>query len=210
MKLYYSPGACSLAVHIALEELGAPYEVELVSTDDGSTRSEAHLARNPKGRVPVLEIDGNIVTEAPAIMTYLATSNPESVIGETDSMRLGRTVEWMSWLSSGVHAGPVAQCWRTERFSDGFACYDGIKAKGRVNLRDACDLVERKLDSEGWTLDERYSVVDPTLLVYFRWGNRLGLDMVSLFPKWTRHARAMVERPAVRTVLTAEDISVWE
>ena len=122
MKLYYSPGACSLAVHIALEELGAPYEIELVSTSDGSTRGEAHLTRNPKGRVPVLAIGDGVLTEAAAIMTYLATSNLSSVLGEADPMRLSRAVEWMSWLSSGVHAGPVTQCWRTERLSDEVAC----------------------------------------------------------------------------------------
>ena len=209
MKLYYSPGACSLAVHIALEELGLPYETELVSTSDGSTRSEAHLARNPKGRVPVLELDGAVMTEAVAIMTYLAASHPDSVLGEVDPMRLSRAVEWMGWLSSGVHAGPVAQCWRTERFTDDPSAHGGVRDKGLETLRAAYDMVEGKLGDGKWALGGRYSVVDPTLLVYFRWGNRLGLAMPGLYPRWTGHTRAMLDRPAVRAVMIAEDVSAW-
>ena len=210
MKLYYSPGACSLAIHIALEELGLPYNIELVSTADGSTWSETHLARNPKGRVPVLEIGGQTMTEASAIMTYLAMSHPDSVLGETDPLRLSRAIEWMSWLSSGVHALPVTQIWRSERLSEDEGGHNGIRAKGLKNLREACDLIERKLSDNSWTLGASYSVVDPTLLVYFRWGNRLGLDMPELYQNWTRHTRAMLDRPAVQSVLAKEQISVWE
>ncbi len=209
MKLYFSPGACSLAVHVALEELGAPYAIGLVSTSDGSARSPEHLARNPKGRVPVLDTGEEVITEAVAIMTWLATAHTGTVLAETDPLRLTRAVEWMSWLSSGIHAQPVTQCWRPKRLSDDSDSHAGIEAKGRANLRDACDLVESKLDG-GWALAGRYSVVDPSLLVYYRWGNRLGLAMRDLYPNWTRHTRAMLDRPAVQTVLVKEGISVWE
>lgn len=209
MKLYYSPGACSLAVHIALAELGLPFEIVLVSTKDGSARSPEHLARNPKGRVPVLDTGEQVLTEATAIMTWLATAHPASVMGESDPLRLTRAVEWMSWLSSGVHAQPVTQCWRANRLSDDPASHVGIEAKGRANLRDACDLIESKMDGD-WALSGRYSVVDPTLLVYYRWGNRLGLAMPDLYPNWTQHTRAMLERAAVQAAMEAEGISAWE
>ena len=77
MKLYYSPGACSLAVHIALAEIGKPYETTLVSTSDGSTWADAYLEINPRGKVPTLVDQGHVITEVSAILMYLAQTNPE-------------------------------------------------------------------------------------------------------------------------------------
>ncbi len=109
MKLYYSPGACSLAVHIVLEEIGLPYERELISSMDGSTESATYLSINPKGRVPALNIGGTLITEVSAITTYLGMSDPQKVLLPTDALGVSRCLEWMSWLSSSVHALPVAQ-----------------------------------------------------------------------------------------------------
>jgi glutathione S-transferase len=76
--LYYSPGSCSLAPHIVLEEIGLPYSLSLASTSDGTTRSEAFRRLNPKGRVPVLVSGDFVLTEAPAILLHLALSNPSA------------------------------------------------------------------------------------------------------------------------------------
>ena len=118
MKLYYSPGSCSLAPHIVLEEIGEPYQTLLVSAMDGSTSSTEYLQVNPKARVPALDIGNEILTEVPAIVLYLALCNPDmKLLGNTPYF-LARAMEWMNWLSSGIHALAVAQNWRVERFTD--------------------------------------------------------------------------------------------
>ena len=203
MKLYYSPGSCSLAPHIVLEEIGQPYEIELVSAMDGSTKSADYLKINPKARVPALAVEYDILTEAPAILVFLAMTHPKANLLSTSAHSIARALEWMNWLSSGVHALAVAQNWRVERFSDDQACYPGIKDKGMDNLKQSYDLVETKLAASktDYVLGQQYSVVDPYLLVFFRWGNRLGLDMATDYPVWSDHARRLLARPAVEKVL---------
>lgn len=179
---------------------------------DGSTQTKEYLGINPKGRVPALDIGGEILTEASAIMTYLAQSNPDSALLGSTPISLARAIEWMNWLSSGVHALPVAQNWRTERFTDDKASYQGIQKKGMENLRSSYQQIEQRLftSKTKWANGDGYSIVDPYLLVFYRWGNRLGLEMKTGYPAWTEHAFSMLDRNAVVTVLNHEEISVWE
>ncbi|WP_138936113.1 glutathione S-transferase [Roseovarius arcticus] len=144
MKLYYSPGACSFAVHIMLEELGVPYQKELVLTGDGSTRTDRHLAINPKGQVPVLDLGTEALTEVPAIMLHLMLTYGANLKLDTSPLRMVRAVEWMNWLSSGVHAGPVTQCWNPHRLTDEQSHQSSIQEKGQKRLREAYHLIEGK------------------------------------------------------------------
>ncbi|MEH6443090.1 MAG: glutathione S-transferase N-terminal domain-containing protein [Oceanospirillaceae bacterium] len=208
MNLYYSPGSCSLAPHIVLEELNVPYETLLISTTDGSTRSAEHLKINPKGRIPVLDVDGEIITEAAAIMIYLALQYSDSDILPSNPIGIARTIEWMNWLS-GIHASIIAQSWRTERFTDEVSAYAAIKDKGMLNLQATYHQIDIKLAHKKWAVADKYSIADPYLLVLFRWGNRLGLDM-RRYKNWTLHAARMEQRPAVQAVLRKEEISIWQ
>lgn len=207
LTLYYSPGACSLAPHIVLAEIGVPFELILVSTADGSTRSSKHLQVNPKGRVPVLDTEHERITEASAIMTWLALMHPEKELIANTPLGLARTIEWMNWLA-GIHAAVIAQNWRTERFSDDESAHQKIQHKGMENLQQTYEQIESLLKDRTWAVADTYSVADPYLLVFFRWGNRLGLDM-SQFPGWTEHAKNMQQREAVKSVLATEEISIW-
>jgi glutathione S-transferase len=190
-----------------LEDLNIPYDTLLISTMDGSTRSAEHLQINPKGRVPVLDVDGEILTEASAIMLYLALQYPDACLLPSNAIGMARIVEWMSWLSS-IHASVIAQNWRTGRFTDDESAYSGIQDKGILNLQATYRQIEDKLQQKTWAVAEQYSIADPYLLVLFRWGNRLGLDMRS-FNSWTLHANRMEQRLAVQTVLQKEGISIW-
>ena len=209
MKLFYSPGACSLAVHIMLAEIGEPYQTELVLTGDGSTRKPEHLAINPKGQVPVLDLGEQRLTEVSAIMLYLTLTHGAKLDLDRSINTLVRAVEWMNWLSTGVHAGPVTQCWNTDRLSDEQDHHNSIQAKGQKRLKDVYGLIEAKIPKTGYVLG-RFSAVDACLVGYFRWGNRLGLDMKAEFPIWTAHCVQMLERPAVIEVLGVEKLSVWK
>jgi glutathione S-transferase len=207
--LHYSAGACSLAAHLVLEETGAPYELVAVNLKDGQQHGEAFRALNPKGRVPVL-IDGDIVlTEVSAIMIYLARKHPAAGLLPENALQLGRCVEWCSWLGSSVHAAAVAQIWRPNRFADDESLHPAISAKGRLNLAECFGQVESRLQKGQWAVDNRYSIVDPYLLVFYRWGYRMDLDMRTLFPTWTDHAERLFQRPAIRKALEQEGIGIW-
>ena len=208
MKLYYSPGACSLAPHILLEEIGAPFDLELVSTSDGSTRSSDFLDLNPKGRVPVLRDEAVMLTEVSAISTYLVARHPDLSLIANDALPRARTYEWMSWLGS-IHATSIAQIWRTERFTADEAAHDGIRRQGRSSLIASYALIDDRLAGSRWAAGEAYSIADPYLLLFFRWGHRLGVPM-DRFKSWQRHAADMEGCDAVKRALETEDISLRE
>jgi len=107
MKLYYAPGACSLAPHIALEEVGSRYELSRVDLGANQQNSPEYLRINPKARVPAL-IDGDwVLTEAPAILRYIAARHPAAGLWPWDPREEARCAEWLSWLSSTIHVAFV-------------------------------------------------------------------------------------------------------
>lgn len=209
-----------MAVHIVLEEIGEPYELELVSSrghlgGDGTT-SEAWKAKNPKGRVPALSGvsgriggAGDLLTEAQAILFYLARKRPEAKLLPDDTVGQARAIEWMNWLSANVHAMSYGQIWRPNRFVADERDHAAIQAKGQQNLREQYAYIETLLgDGRDWALPGAYSVVDPYLLVFYEWGVRIGLDMATGYPAWRRLTERTLPRPAVQRVLRDENISI--
>ena len=128
-RLYLSPGACSLAAHIALEETGAPFDVEIVSVQKQQNLEARYLAINAK-RVPVLAIPGepHVLTETPAILTYLARRYPEAqLLPFGDPLREARCHEWLAWLVGWVHGGGAR--WRPGRFIGDPALHGEVAAR---------------------------------------------------------------------------------
>ena len=218
--LYYSPGACSMAAHILLEEIGAPFELELVSSrgerEGAGTATEAWRAVNPKGRVPALApVPGSaggaaeLLTETPAILVYLASMHPEAGLLPADPAGLARCLEWLNWLSGNVHAMSWGQIWRAQRFSDDEEGLEAIRAKGRAALLEQHAYIERLLgDGRDWAVAGGYSVADIYLLVFFKWGRRIDLDMRAGCPAWARIMDKVLARPAVQRVLAKEGVEV--
>lgn len=208
-KLYYSPGACSLAPHIALEETGEPFEPVRVKFAENEQRSPEYLALNPKGRVPTLADGEFVVTENPAVLRYIARRYPGAALWPDDMRDEARCAEWLAWCSSGVHVA-YAHIRRAERYATSEAGQAEVVQKGRDTARQVWEQVEAKLAKSGstWAAGERYSVADPYLFTFWTWGRgpNLAYDMARDFPAWTDHARRMGERPAVRRVLEREGI----
>jgi glutathione S-transferase len=220
-RLYYSPGACSMAAHIVLEEIGSPYELSLISSsglrEGKMTATPEWRAINPKGRVPALsgvrgQIGGaeDLLTELHAILVYLARTNPAAGLLPAEPAAEARCVEWMNWLASNVHAMSYGQIWRTQRFVADEKAFPAVEAKGRENVREQYVYIESLLaDGRDWAVPGGYTVVDPYLLVFYWWGRRIGLDMRGLYPAWTRHAEGVLARPAVQRVLVQEGIKIF-
>lgn len=216
-RLYYSPGACSLAVHIALEEAGVVYERELRSTKDSEgTSAPDYLAVNPKGRVPaLLGVPGrsggaeNLLTEAPAILIYLAETHPNANLLPAEFHVRARCIEWLNWLSGTVHSMSYGQLWRPQRFVSDEALFASVQAKGRANLVEQYAYIESIMsDGRSWAVPQGYSVADAFLLVFWLWGNRIDIDMHDAYPAWTRATARTFSRPAVRRALLQEGLEI--
>lgn len=207
--LYYSPGSCALAPHIALEEIGHPFSLVLVNTDQGEGRTPEFRKINPKGRVPVLNDGGSLLTETPAILLHLAMSHPQATLLPSSSDALTRSIEWLNWLSGSIHAVAVRMIWRPYDFTANQGETGSVVAKGIEVLASSFEVIDGRLRDAPWAVGNQYSTVDMFLLVIYRWGNRMGIDMPQTYPAWTEHTRRIIERPAVTRALTQEGISVW-
>lgn len=218
--LYYSPGACSLAAHIVLEEIGLPYQVELVSAsgprEGEMTATAAWKAINPKARVPALSgVPGRIggradlLTEVPAILFYLARLHPSAGLLPNEPVGEARCLEWMNYLSGSVHATAYAQIWRPLRFVNDDKDAPAVTVRGGQCVREQYEYIEKLVaDGRDWAVPGRYSIVDPYLFVFFRWGRRIGIDMASLYPAWTRLTERVVARAAVQRAMAHEGIDM--
>ena len=200
MKLYYSPGACSLSPHIALHEAGLSFEALLASTKskklaDGSD----FLAINPKGQVPVLELDNGVrLTEGPAIVQYIADQAPAARLAPAaDTFERYQLMEWLNFITSELHKG----------FSPLFApgTPDEYKAIARQRLNERLSWVDSQLAGRDYLLASGYSVADIYLFVVSGWGQYVGVDISGLANLGALRAR-IAARPAVQAALKAEGL----
>jgi len=192
--------------------LGVAFEPVRVVIADGANRTPAYLAVNPRGRVPALQIEDalgtRILTEAMAIMIYLAQRHPEAQLVETAPESFARTLEWMRWLSSTLHQTGIRTVLRPDRFTTNSESAPAIAAQGLANVTSAFADLEQRLPRDGYALGSRFSVLDAYLLVFFRWGNKVGLSMRERFPVFTSLIDRVRERPAVCRAIAREGIDL--
>ncbi|HEX6073347.1 MAG TPA: glutathione S-transferase N-terminal domain-containing protein [Sphingomicrobium sp.] len=208
LKLYHSPGACSLVPHIALEEADADYEAARVTLAKGEHLQPDYLAINPHARVPALGTDRGVVTENPAILNLIADlfEAPGSVPRD-DPYAAARCNELLGWFASSVHIS-FAQVWRAGRFTRDEDVHPAIISGGRENLAQQFDEIEGLCVDE-WLVPGGYSAADGYALTFFRWGRRIGFDM-GRYPRWAELAGRILERPAVQRVLESEGLKAEE
>ncbi|HSN19977.1 MAG TPA: glutathione S-transferase family protein [Usitatibacter sp.] len=206
IKLYYAPGACSLASHIALEEVGIAYETQRLNLAEGDQRKPEYLAINPRGRVPSLVVGGKVLTENLGVMAYVAGGFGQGRIWPKDTWQQAKCLSTMAWLSNTVHP-TYAHIIRTQRYVDEPAAQEAVKAKAKSNYQDCLQEIDRLLDGRRWSIGERYSVVDGYLLVFYRWGNRAGFPVKSL-PNYSRVMNEVMARAAVKKVMADEGITL--
>ena len=203
LKLYFAPGTCALASHIALEETGADYTTERLSFKDNQQNSPAYLAINPKGRVPALATDRGILTETPAMLAYIAQSHPKAKLAPfDDAFALAEVQSFNSYLCSTVHVAHAHKMrgarWATEESS-----FADFKRMIPTTVGACFSLIEQKMFRGPWVMGEQYTVCDPYLFTIAQWLEGDGVD-IKATPKVADHFKRMTERPAVRRVLDAE------
>lgn len=209
ITLYYSPGACSFAPHVLLEEAGIPYQLCLVNLSSGEQRQPAFAKVNPKGLVPALDTGAAILTEVPAISYYIAGLVPDKQLFPAELETASTCLEWFNWLSTALHAVAFAQLWRPERFVDNPDHFVYVTARGRKNVHAMFEQIEARLPQHAWAVGSTFTVIDPYIGVFYRWGCRIGVDMAGQYPKWTAHMKRLAQRPAVQRTLDQEKISLW-
>ena len=203
LTLFYSPGACSMASHIALEETGAAYTPQPVLIPKGEHQSPDYLKNvNPRGKVPALKTDDGVITENVAILTYLARSFPDAKLLPTDPLGTARATGHMAYLSNMLHP-TFARIVRPERIAKGEAAQNAVKESARDTFWGLLQEVDGIIDGQQWVMGSQYSACDPYTLVFYGWGSRIGLPVKEL-KNYTAFKDRMIQRPAVTKVLERE------
>jgi glutathione S-transferase len=198
MKLYYAPHACSLAPHIVLRELDLPFElIRVDNTTKRTANGDDFLAINPKGYVAALQLDnGQVLTEGPAILQYLADLRPEAnlapVSGTFERVRLQ---EWLNFVSTEIHGGLGGL------FSAQFP--DEVKALIKEKLFKRFVVLSQTLVRQDYLMADGFSVADAYLFTVLRWTSVFGIDL-NQWPVLVRFQARVDQRPSVKAALAAE------
>lgn len=201
MKLYYMPGTCSLADHIALEWIGKPYEIERVAREQ---LKKEYLKINPAGSVPALDVDGWILTQNSAILNYLADTNPDSKLGG-DGTPKGRAEvnRWVAFSNADIHPTFIPLFGSTAYLEDK-AVIDKTKDAARTKLRGLFERADAQLQGKDWLTGSR-SIADPYLYVVTRWAKSSGVDLNGL-DHLAAFAKRMEADAGVQKALKAEGL----
>ncbi|MGY8680328.1 glutathione S-transferase family protein [Bradyrhizobium sp. UFLA05-153] len=202
LKLYYTPGTCAVASHIALEEAGADYRAERIDFKTNQQNSPDYLAINPKGRVPSLVTDRGVLTETPAMLAYIAQVFPKAKLAPLDdAFALAQAQSFNSYLCSTVHVAHAHKMrgarWATEETS-----FADMKRMIPKTMGACFSLIEQKMLRGPWVMGEQYTICDPYLYTLSLWLEGDGVD-IKATPKVADHFKRMSERPAVRKVMDA-------
>ncbi len=200
MKLYYSPGACSLASHIALYETGLSFEIDRqIKATKMTVGGEDFMKINPKGYVPAIKLDdGSVLTEGAAVLQYIADQKPESGLApKAGTMERYRLQEWLTFISSELHKsfGPLFNKDASEQ----------MKANARNLLTKRLVHVETRLQTKPYLMGDHFTVADAYLFVVVNWSSIVGFDL-GPFPHTREYMARIAARPAVQAAMKAEGL----
>jgi glutathione S-transferase len=200
MKLYYSPGACSLSPHIVAIETGLPIEFEKVDLANHTTESgKDFTAINPKGYVPTLQLDdGSVLTEGPAIVQYLADQKPASGLAPANgSVDRYRTQEWLNFIGTELHKnfGPL--------FNP--ATPDAVKELSKTNIAKRLAYLNEQLANRQYLMGNNFTVADAYAFTIVNWTNFVKIDLKP-YPNVAAYMARVGARPKVQETLKAEGL----
>lgn len=203
LKLYYSPGACALASHVALEESGATYETAKIDLSKGEHKTPAYLAINPAGVTPALETERGVITQNAAILGFIAQTRPQQNLAPVgDPYRMARFNAFNGYLASSLHPA-IGKALFSRPALEGEARADAVEvALTRLQL------IEDSLLEGPWVMGDAYTLADGYLMVFERWARAADLLDSARFARLNGHLDRTQERAAVQRVLAAEGLEV--
>ena len=210
MKLYYAPGACSLSPHIVLRELGLDHQLERVDlrTQPHRTASGEDFSQiSAKGYVPALRLaDGELLTEGPAIVQYLADQKPEAgLLAPAGSLARARAQEWLNYIASELHKN-FGALFRPDGPDEVKQAADKLLTEqSKLNLAQRLRFTAEALQDRDYLVGERFGVADAYLFVVLGWCQYLAVDLAP-YPTLQAFQQRIAERPAVQAALKAEGL----
>lgn len=206
MKLFYSPGACSVGIHIVLEEIGKPFELQLVSLKEQAQNTPEFRALNPKGKVPLLERDdGSLLGQYTAQAFWLAASNPEAGLWPEGLEAQARTLEFVDYITGTVHPQGFTRQFRAPFFAPSEADHPKVVEQGKALATQYFGVIDSQWRGDTWVMPEGYGLADSALFFVSFWAiKRVGLPVPA---RIEAHFEAMMARPAVQRALAASGMA---
>jgi len=207
IDLHHFPGNASLTPHILLEELGVAYRLVLVDRKVDAQNSPEYLKLNPNGKIPVLVHDGFVLYETAAIVLYLVDAHPEAALAPPPgTLERATFTKWLVWLTNTPQAEMMLYFY-SERWADGPECAAQVKAHAERRIAGMIDQLDAELARHGgpWFLGERFSALDPYVLMLCRWTRGMTRPARTL-PQLAPYLQRVLERPAVRRAFEQEGI----
>jgi glutathione S-transferase len=205
MKLYYAPGVCSIGIHVLLEEIGKPYDLEQVNLREGAQYKPEFTSVSAKSKVPALQRDdGSILTEFPVIASYLAKTNPQAKLIPSDLESEIRGAEAMEYAVATMHGQGFARIFRPGNFGPAEQ-EEQVKARGKEMVEKGFQILDKALSGKNYVAGNELSIGDTALFYVEFWGaGRLGMKLPA---NVAAHYERMKARPAVQRVMHQEGVA---
>jgi len=204
MKLYYAPGACSIGIHVLLEEIGKPYEATAVNLREGAQFKPEFVAVNPKSKVPALvRDDGSVLTEYPAIAYWLARTNPYANLLPDDIDEQARALELADYAVATIHMQGFGRLFRPANFTPSGAEEDAVKARGKELAEKGFAVLDKALAGKDYAVG-KFSIADSAIFYVEFWSKRVGIELPA---NCAAHLERMLARSAVQSVLKQEGLA---
>lgn len=209
LQFHMTPGSCTTGIHILLEELELPFQVNIVNLPAGDHRKPAYLAINPKGTIPTLVLDdGSALTSFQSIAYWLARRHPRKRLLSDDPLVAARTLELMDYAVDTVHGQGFTRIFTTDVYvpeglesSDKARWSSAINERGRDIVREAFDVIEIRLAETGYAMGAEFSIADAALFYVFFWASKTN---IALPPRCQALFERLRARPVVHQVLREE------
>lgn len=204
MKLFYAPGACSIGIHVLMEEVGKSYEGVAVNLREGGQFKPEFTSVNPKSKVPAVVDDaGTVRTEFPAIAYWLAKTNPSAKLLPDDVDQQARVLELMDYCVATVHMQGFSRIFRASNYSPNPADEAAVKARGTEIAEKGFATLNEALAGKDYAVGS-FSIADSAIFYVEFWGKRVGM---TLPPNCAAHLERMLARPSVQRTLKAEGLA---
>lgn len=204
MKLYFAPGACSIGIHVLMEEIGKPYEGIAMNLREGAQFKPDFTSVNPKSKVPTLvRDDGRAQTEYPAIAMWLARTNPGANLLPSDPDGEARVLELIDYCVATIHMQGFSRIFRASNFTPNAADEDAVKARGKEIVEKGFATLNAALEGKEYAVGP-YSIADSALFYVEFWAGRVGITLPA---NCAAHLARMQARPAVQRVLKLEGLA---
>lgn len=206
LNLYYSPGACSLASHIILEESGLPYQIHKVDLKTHTIDGKDYYQINPQGLVPALVLEnGNLLTQNIAIMTYAAEVKPEKkLLPPAGTAEHACCYEWLAFVSADIHKA-FTPIFAAHRWLQTEAAKQELIQSATQNINRLMALADKKLAGKNYALGDQFTVPDAYLFVMYSWAEKMKFPVTD-WPNYSALVKRVKERPAVQKVLAQEGL----